>query len=348
LEGLQGLAICQAKQRSAPQRVLRLSNAASCPVPAPQTKPRVIGVRFIVLPVRSFPVRHLERPLVWQRENALQHLNLRNCLFWFHTVSFDADRRTLDTGLWIPDYRPSGQVNLVARALGGCSLPTNIFDIEACVFDAYGTLFDVNSAARAAESALGEKWQPLADLWRAKQLQYTWLRSLGWRHADFWQVTGEALDFALATLQIENPALRAQLMNLYMVLSAYPEVPDTLKQLKAAGMKLAILSNGSPTMLAAAAGSAGIAELLDAVLSVEEVKIYKPHPAVYGLACKRFNAVASRICFVSSNGWDAYSAKAFGFRVVWCNRLGQAPEQIPETPDAQISTLAELPGMIQG
>jgi 2-haloacid dehalogenase len=220
--------------------------------------------------------------------------------------------------------------------------------IEACVFDAYGTLFDVNSAARAAQDSVGEKWQPLAELWRAKQLQYTWLRGLGGRHADFWQVTGEALDFTLSTMKLEDPALRTRLMNLYLVLSAYPEVPDTLKRLKADGMKLAILSNGSPAMLAAAATHAGIADLLDAVLSVEEVKVYKPHPAVYGLACERLNLAADRICFLSSNGWDAYSAKAFGLRVLWCNRFGQAPEQIPQTPDAQIASLAELPEIVLG
>jgi 2-haloacid dehalogenase len=220
--------------------------------------------------------------------------------------------------------------------------------IEACVFDAYGTLFDVNSASRTAQDSLGQKWQPLAELWRAKQLQYTWLRGLAGRHADFWQVTGDALDFALATLQIEDPRLRARLMNLYMALSAYPEVPGTLKRLKADGMKLAILSNGTPAMLAAAAASAGIADLFDAMLSVEEVKVYKPHPSVYGLVCERLNVVAAHVCFLSSNGWDAYSAKAFGFRVLWCNRFGQASERIPETPDAQIATLAELPGIVLG
>ena len=220
--------------------------------------------------------------------------------------------------------------------------------IEACVFDAYGTLFDVNSAARASQDLLGEKWQTLAELWREKQLQYTWLRGLAGHHADFWQVTGDALDFALATLQLEDPALRVRLMNLYLVLSAYPEVPDTLKRLKAAGIKLAILSNGSPAMLAAAAANAGIADLLDAMLSVEEVKVYKPHPSVYGLACERLDVVAARVCFLSSNGWDAYSAKAFGFRALWCNRFGQAAERIPETPDAQIATLAELPDIVLG
>lgn len=219
---------------------------------------------------------------------------------------------------------------------------------EACVFDAYGTLFDVNSAACAAQGSLGERWQALAELWRAKQLQYTWLRGLAGRHANFWQVTAEALDFALSTLHIEDPPLRARLMNLYLVLNAYPEVPDTLQRLKAAGMKLAILSNGTPAMLAAAAATAGIADLLDAILSVEEVKVYKPHPAVYRLACERLNVSAGSICFLSSNGWDAYSAKAFGLRVLWCNRFGQVPERIPETPDAQIATLAELPDIVLG
>jgi 2-haloacid dehalogenase len=220
--------------------------------------------------------------------------------------------------------------------------------IEACVFDAYGTLFDVNSAARSAQDSLGENWQPLAELWRAKQLQYTWLRALAGRHADFWHVTGDALDFALATFHLEDPSLRERLMNLYLALSAYPEVPGMLQRLKAAGMKLAILSNGTPKMLNAAAKSAGIADFFDFILSVEEVQIYKPHPSVYKLACDRLNLPSDRICFLSSNGWDAYSAKAFGLHVLWCNRFGQAPERIPETPDAQISTLAELPDIVLG
>jgi 2-haloacid dehalogenase len=218
--------------------------------------------------------------------------------------------------------------------------------IAACVFDAYGTLFDVNSAARTARDSLGEKWQPLAELWRLKQLQYTWLRGLAGRHADFWRVTGDALDFAMSTLQVEDTALRSRLMNQYLALSAYPEVPDMLKRLQTAGMKLAILSNGTPDMLAAAASAAGIAEFFDAVLSVEEVKVYKPHSSVYQLACDRLSVEAGRVCFVSSNGWDAYCAKAFGFRVLWCNRLRQQPERIPETPDAEIVELAELPDLI--
>ena len=220
--------------------------------------------------------------------------------------------------------------------------------IEACVFDAYGTLFDVNSAARSAQDELGARWQPLADLWRTKQLQYTWLRGLGGQHADFWTVTSDALSFALESLQQGDEALHRRLMTLYLSLNVYPEVRDTLERLKAGGLKLAILSNGTPAMLAAAAANSGIADLLDAVLSVEEVGVYKPHPSVYRLASDRLQLGPERICFLSSNGWDAYAAKAFGFRVLWCNRFKQAPERLPGTPDAQIETLAALPDVVLG
>src|SRR3990170_6954233 len=185
--------------------------------------------------------------------------------------------------------------------------------IRACVFDAYGTLFDVNSAAAQAKDALGEKWQPLADLWRAKQLQYTWLRGLMGRHADFWQVTGDALDYAMGSLGLDDSPLRKRLMGLYLTLNAYPEVKDTLKRLKAGGFKLAILSNGAPKMLASAAENSGIADLLDAVLSVEEVKVFKPHPSVYRLPGERFKLSQGEMCFLSSNAWDAHAAKACGF-----------------------------------
>jgi 2-haloacid dehalogenase len=219
-------------------------------------------------------------------------------------------------------------------------------NISACVFDAYGTLFDVNSAAQNARDALGERWQALAELWRAKQLQYTWLRSLGGRYADFWTVTGDALDFAMAAFGLDDAALRARLMEMYLSLRAFPEVAGTLQQLKSSGMKLAILSNGTPTMLTAATRSAGIGALLDFILSVEEVGVFKPHPSVYGLACERLEMAAARICFISSNGWDAYSAKAFGFRALWCNRGGQVPERIPDTPDAEIISLEEIPPIV--
>jgi len=222
----------------------------------------------------------------------------------------------------------------------------NLTGVRACVFDAYGTLFDVNSAARQAQNTLHENWQQLAEVWRTKQLQYTWLRSLTGRHVDFWQITVEALEFALDSLKLVDPQLRIQLMELYLQISAYPDVPNALARLKKGGLKCAILSNGSPNMLAAAVKNAGINKLLDAVLSVEEVKIYKPHPTVYQLAVDRLSLKPSEICFVSSNGWDAYSAKAFGFHVIWCNRSGQTPERIPEAPDAEILSLSELPEIV--
>lgn len=217
---------------------------------------------------------------------------------------------------------------------------------RAAVFDAYGTLFDVASAAERAREALGPRWQPLAELWRAKQLQYTWLRSLMGRHADFWRVTGDALDFAMESLGIADAELRARLMSLYERLGAYPEARPALEQLRAAGLKLAILSNGAPRMLAAAAESAGLAPLLDAVISVEDVGVFKPSPAVYRLAPDRLGLWPSEIAFVSSNGWDACGAKAAGLRVAWCNRAGQPRERIPEAPDAEIRSLAELPALV--
>ena len=222
----------------------------------------------------------------------------------------------------------------------------NHTNVRACVFDAYGTLFDVNSAARQAQNTLHENWRQLAEVWRTKQLQYTWLRSLTGRHVDFWQITVEALEFALDSLKLVDPQLRIQLMELYLQISAYPDVPKALARLKNGGLKCAILSNGSPNMLAAAVKNAGINNLLDAVLSVEEVKVYKPHPTVYQLAVDRLDLKESEICFISSNGWDAYSAKAFGFHVIWCNRSGQTPERIPEAPDAEILSLSDLPEMV--
>lgn len=219
---------------------------------------------------------------------------------------------------------------------------------RAAVFDAYGTLFDVASAAERAKDALGPRWQPLAELWRAKQLQYTWLRSLMGRHADFWRVTGDALDFAMESLGVGDRDLRERLMSLYERLGPYPDARPALERLKAAGLKLAILSNGAPRMLAAAAESAGLARLLDAVISVEEVGVYKPSPPVYRLAPDRLGLWPAEIVFVSSNGWDACGAKVSGLRVAWCNRAGQPKERIPDAPDAEIRSLAELPALVLG
>ena len=218
--------------------------------------------------------------------------------------------------------------------------------IRACVFDAYGTLFDYASAAARCRDTLGNKLQPLSALWRDKQLQYTWLRALQGRHENFWQVTGDALDFAMETLGITDAALRAKLMNLYLSLDSFPEVRDVLRRLKAKGIKTAILSNGTPEMLQASVEHSKIGDFLDAVLSVEDVGVYKPHPRVYQLAVDRLGIEPGAISFQSSNAWDAYAASAFGMRVVWCNRYGQARERLPGKPDREIKSLAELPAIV--
>lgn len=223
---------------------------------------------------------------------------------------------------------------------------TRLNGIRACVFDAYGTLFDYASAAARCRDALGDKWERLNALWREKQLQYTWLRAAQGIHADFWQVTGDALDFALETIGVAESALRARLMQLYLELDAFPEVAQTLRRLRASGVKTAILSNGTPEMLRAAVKNAGLADLLDAVISVESAGVYKPHPKVYRLAAQRFELAPEAISFQSSNAWDAYAASAFGMRAVWCNRYGQRPERLPGRPDFEVRSLADLPGLV--
>ena len=219
-------------------------------------------------------------------------------------------------------------------------------NISACVFDAYGTLFDVNAAAAHCADDLGDKWQPLADIWRTKQLQYTWLRSLMKRHVDFWQLTTDALDYALDTVGVSDPALRQKLLDLYLQLDAYVEVKDVLTALKDAGLKTAILSNGSPDMLTSAVQNAGLDKLLDVSLSVEDVGIYKPDPSVYQMALDHFSITPQEVSFQSYNAWDAAGAATFGFRVVWVNRFDQAPERLPDQPDFEVKTLSELPGIL--
>jgi len=218
--------------------------------------------------------------------------------------------------------------------------------IRACVFDAYGTLFDVASAANRCRDALGDKLERFNALWRDKQLQYTWLRASQGRHADFWQVTGDALDFTMESLGITDAALRQRLMNLYLTLDAFPEVPEVLGRLKAVGLKIAILSNGAPAMLSAAVEASKIGSLLDAVYSVEEAGVYKPHPDVYRLAVDRLGLPPTAIAFSSANAWDAYAASVFGLRVVWCNRYGQKPERLPGRPDRIITSLAAFPALV--
>jgi 2-haloacid dehalogenase len=218
--------------------------------------------------------------------------------------------------------------------------------IRVCVFDAYGTLFDYASAAARCRDVLGDQVTPLTTLWREKQVEYTWLRSLQGRYVSFRQVTEDALEFALEALGLEDSGLRTRLMDLYGSLECFPEVPAMLPRLRAAGLKTAILSNGCPEMLAATLAHTGLAPLFDAVLSVEEVGVYKPHPKVYQLAVDRLAVPREAISFQSSNSWDAYAASAFGLRTVWCNRYGQRAERLPGKPDFEVHSLAELPPLL--
>ena len=219
-----------------------------------------------------------------------------------------------------------------------------IDNIGACVFDAYGTLFDVNSAAQHCQEELGDKWAPLAQVWRDKQLQYSWLRSLMHEYVPFCQVTQDALDYAMATQGVDNAELRQKLLDIYFELDAYPEVPAVLKTLKAGGQKVATLSNGSPDMLQAAVDNAKID--LDGVISVDEVGIFKPDPRIYQLAVDQLDVEKGRICFMSSNAWDAWAAANFGFQVVWVNRFGQPPERLPGEIRDMISDLNGLPPLL--
>jgi 2-haloacid dehalogenase len=218
--------------------------------------------------------------------------------------------------------------------------------IRACVFDAYGTLFDVHSAVRRGGQMLGDKAGPVSELWRQKQLEYTWLRSLMGAHADFWQVTADSLAFALGAAGVSDSALHDRLMELYLTLEPYEEVDATLATLKKAGLATAILSNGSPRMLDAAVRSAGLEGRLDAVLSVEDVGIYKPDARVYRLAADRLGMAGEEICFLSSNCWDAKGAAAFGFKVAWINRFNRQEDRLPGDFVATIHRLDELPPLL--
>ncbi|MEY1557646.1 haloacid dehalogenase type II [Yoonia sp. R2331] len=222
--------------------------------------------------------------------------------------------------------------------------------ITTCVFDAYGTLFDVNAAARvlAAEpgqDALAAVWPQLAAHWRAKQLEYTWLRATAGRHTDFWQVTQDGLDWAMEACALANPELRERLLALYWQLPAYPEVPVMLDTLKTKGLRTAILSNGSPEMLKGAVDSAGIATLLDATLSVEDVGVFKPHDSVYDLVQKRFSGDRADVLFVSSNGWDACAAAGYGFTTVWVNRAAAPMDRLYAQPQHVLGDLTSIPDL---
>ena len=223
--------------------------------------------------------------------------------------------------------------------------------ITTCIFDAYGTLFDVAAAARQAASEpsfapLAQDWPVLAEQWRLKQLQYTWLRAITGAHTDFWEVTQDGLDWALEkTGHAGDAALRARLLALYWELEAYPEVPAMLAALKAAGLNTAILSNGSPDMLDGAVQSAQIGELLDDCLSVQSVGIFKPDARVYDLVGERFDVARDEVLFVSSNGWDAAGAAGYGFVTAWVNRAGEPVDRLPWTPQHVQTDLTGIPAL---
>lgn len=220
--------------------------------------------------------------------------------------------------------------------------------ITTCVFDAYGTLFDVSAAAREAASepggeALAASWPSIAQNWRRKQLEYSWLRAVTGEHTDFWTVTQDGLDWALEAEGINDPALRERLLSLYWSLSAYPEVPQMLNALQTGGKSTAILSNGSPDMLGGAVHSAGLGDLLDDVLSVEAVGVFKPSAKVYDMVIQRFGVAKSHVLFVSSNGWDAASAASYGFVTAWVNRAGLPLDRLPGRPTYILDDLTEIP-----
>lgn len=222
--------------------------------------------------------------------------------------------------------------------------------MTTCVFDAYGTLFDTGAAvARLASEpgreALAAVAPRLAERWRDKQLAYSWLRAASGRHADFRQVTEEALDWALEAEGLADGALREPLMALYDRLDAYPEALGALRRLREAGHRTAILSNGTPEMLSSAVGSARLDEHLDAVLSVEEVGVFKPHPRVYDLVGRRFGTEPGEVLFVSANGWDAAAGTAYGFRAAWVNRRGDPVDRLPGRPAHVVRDLSAIPAL---
>ncbi len=224
---------------------------------------------------------------------------------------------------------------------------TKLEGVRACVFDAYGTLFDIHAPLRKLAPEIGPEAENISKLWRQKQLEYTWLRSLMGVHADFWHVTGDALDYALEHYKVHELGLRDEIMALYLKLEAYPDVVEALQAVRNQGKRTAILSNGSPSMLDSAVRHAGVEKLFDAVLSVEDVGIYKPSRRVYRHAMQKLQLHdAPSICFVSANSWDAQAAAQFGFQAVRVNRFGLADDRIPGKPAALIADLGSLAALI--
>ena len=218
-------------------------------------------------------------------------------------------------------------------------------NIKAIIFDAYGTLFDVNSAAEKCKDKIGDKWEGFANFWRTTQLEYTWLRSLMKRHKDFWQVTEDSLEKSMKAFNID-PSMKNELLNLYKVLSPFKEVPETLKTFKEKNLKLAILSNGTPPLLNELVKSNNLDDLFDDLFSIEEVGIYKPDSKVYDLPIKRYKIEKNQVAFLSANTWDVSGGGNYGFDSIWVNRNNSIFDNLDYKPQAEIKNLGELTKLI--
>ena len=214
-------------------------------------------------------------------------------------------------------------------------------NIKAIIFDAYGTLFDVNSAAEKCKDKIGDKWERFANFWRTTQLEYTWLRSLMDRHKDFWQVTEDSLDKSMKVFNID-PSMRNELLNLYKILSPYKEVPETLKTLKEKKFKLAILSNGTPSLLDELVKSNHLDNLFDDIFSIEQVGVYKPSSRVYDMPIKKYNINKSEVAFLSANTWDVSGGGNYGYQSIWVNRNNNIFDNLDFKPKYQITDLNKL------
>ena len=214
-------------------------------------------------------------------------------------------------------------------------------NIKAIIFDAYGTLFDVNSAAEKCKSKIGDKWESFANYWRKTQLEYTWLRSLMGRHKDFWQITEDSLDKSMQVFNIDK-VMKNELLDLYRILSPYPEVKETLEKLKEKKYKLAILSNGTPALLNELVKSNNLQNLFDDIFSIEEVKIYKPSSKVYEMPIKKYNIKYEEVAFLSANTWDVSGGGNYGFTSIWVNRNNNIFDNLDYKPKNQINRLNQL------
>ena len=212
---------------------------------------------------------------------------------------------------------------------------------KAVVFDAYGTLFDVNSAAEKCKNKIGSDWETFANFWRTTQLEYTWLRSLMKRHKDFWKITEDSLDKSMKVFNIDKE-MKYELLDLYKVLSTYPEVKEVLKNLKKKNLKIAILSNGTPELLEELVSSNSLNDLFDDLFSIEEVKIYKPHSKVYELPIKKYKITANEITFLSANTWDVSGGGNYGFNSIWVNGNNSQFDILDYQPKNEIDNLSQL------